>query len=31
VSLSGVALHAAVAVLLIWTWRVERQSKATGT
>jgi Ca2+/Na+ antiporter len=27
----GVALHAAVAVLLIWTWRVDRQANATGT
>ena len=27
----GVALHAVVALLLVWTWRVERQAKATGT
>jgi Ca2+/Na+ antiporter len=27
----GVALHAAVAVLLIFAWRVERNAKATGT
>ena len=26
----GVALHAVVALLLIWTWRDERRTKATG-
>jgi Ca2+/Na+ antiporter len=26
----GVALHAAVALLLVWTWRTERRTEATG-
>jgi Ca2+/Na+ antiporter len=26
----GVALHAAVALLLVWTWRDERRTKATN-
>jgi Ca2+/Na+ antiporter len=26
----GVALHAAVALLLVWTWRAERRTGATG-
>lgn len=27
----GVALHAAVALLLVWAWRDERRTKATNT